>query len=128
MPFPPLGNLPDPEIKHKSLASPAFQADSLPLDGQEIPWNTFFTWVREREKRSLVSRRLQDPLTLSSEPVCGLTWQVPAQIMNNAFPVDSEMGHFYSASLRKITRAAQDVPTGDLHLFSEITNGGRPGK
>ena len=32
LPFPPLGNLLDPEIEPTSLMSPAFQADSLPSE------------------------------------------------------------------------------------------------
>ena len=32
LPFPPPGHLPDPGIKHKSPASPALQADSLPAE------------------------------------------------------------------------------------------------
>ena len=31
LPFPSLGNLPDPGIEHTSLAPPALAADSLPL-------------------------------------------------------------------------------------------------
>ena len=94
MPFPPLGNLPDPGIEPKSFASPDLQADSLPLDSQKIPWNAFFTWVREREKRSVVSRRFQEPLTLSSEPVYGPIWQAPAPDHEQHLPSGLRDGSF----------------------------------
>ena len=35
--FPPTGNLPDPEIKPTSAASPTLQADSLPLSHRRSP-------------------------------------------------------------------------------------------
>ena len=37
LPFPPLGDLPDPGIKSEFPVSPALQADSLPLSHQESP-------------------------------------------------------------------------------------------
>ena len=94
LPFPPLGNLPDPGIEPKSFAPPDLQVDSLPLDGQKIPWNAFFTWVREREKRSVVSRRFQEPLTLSSEPVYGPIWQAPAPDHEQHLPSGLRDGSF----------------------------------
>ena len=36
LPFPPPGDLPNPEIKPMSPESPAFQADSLPLGHQTV--------------------------------------------------------------------------------------------
>ena len=38
LPCPPPGDLPDPGIKPLSPASPALQADSLPLNHQGSPW------------------------------------------------------------------------------------------
>ena len=37
LPFPPLGDLPNPEVELISLQSPALQADSLPLSHWEAP-------------------------------------------------------------------------------------------
>ena len=37
LPFPPAGDLPDPEIKSASPECPAWQADSLPVEPSEDP-------------------------------------------------------------------------------------------
>ena len=38
LPFPPPGDLPDPGVEPESPVSPAWQADSLPLSHQELPF------------------------------------------------------------------------------------------
>ena len=38
LPFPPPGDLPNPGVEHASPVSPAWQADSLPLSHQELPF------------------------------------------------------------------------------------------
>ena len=38
LPFPPPGDLPDPEVEAMSPESPALQADSLPLRQQTVDW------------------------------------------------------------------------------------------
>ena len=45
-PFPLPGDLPDPRIEPVSPASPALQADSLPLNHQGSPYEVYY-WVYE---------------------------------------------------------------------------------
>ena len=49
LPFPPLGDLPNPKIEHMSTLSPALQAGSLPLSHLRIPlWNMYHMQNQKR--------------------------------------------------------------------------------
>ena len=60
LPFPPPGDLPDPETEPTSPTSPALQADSLPLSHRESPFLVFDSLKRkilERPRKETMSHK-----------------------------------------------------------------------
>ena len=55
VPFPPPGNLTDPEITPDSLTSPALQADSLPLSHRGFPKDALNPVVERQDTNCLTS-------------------------------------------------------------------------
>ena len=85
LPFPPLGELPDPEIEPASPSSCTWQVDSLPLSYLKSPLIPFWDgkdWGgEERERKQLVPQShvhtvssLMGVSSLISHPACSSPW------------------------------------------------------
>ena len=76
LPFPPLRNIPDPEIEPASLLPPALQADSLPVAPPGKPLTLHKVFLHLPKPSELVS--LLQPM--DNEPLFPAIWFCPGSL------------------------------------------------